>query len=97
MGPYGALTLSRGFPKTHRFTQAKIAFAVVAHRCKEIYSHRYSHMDKYDIKGKKTKIPLDLNFESALTLGEWDIDENWSKSKNEFLKGGANAGHRIYG
>lgn len=39
LGPYGALTLSRGFPKTHRFTQAKIAFAVAAHRCKEIYSH----------------------------------------------------------
>lgn len=51
-------------------------------------SHRFSHMDKYDMKGNKTKIPLDLSFESALTLGEWDIDENWSKYKEEFLKGG---------
>jgi len=39
LGRYGALTLSRGFPKTHRFAQAKIAFSVAAHRCKEIYSH----------------------------------------------------------
>lgn len=39
LGRYGALTLSRGFPKTHRFAQAKIALAVAAHRCKEIYSH----------------------------------------------------------
>ena len=51
-------------------------------------SHRYSHMDRYDTKGNKTKIPLDLSFEGALTLGEWDIDENWSKYKEEFLKGG---------
>lgn len=51
-------------------------------------SHRFSHKDKYDIKGNKTKIPLDLSFESALTFGEWDIDENWSKYREEFLKGG---------
>jgi len=51
-------------------------------------SHSFSHMDKYDIKGNKTKIPLKLSFESALTLGEWDIDENWSRYKDKFLKGG---------
>jgi len=51
-------------------------------------SHRFSHIDKHDIKGNKTKIPLDLSFESALTFGEWDIDENWSKYREEFLKGG---------
>jgi len=50
-------------------------------------SHRFSHRDKYDIKENKTKMPLDLSFESALTFGEWDIDENWSKYKEEFLKG----------
>lgn len=37
LGRYGSLTLSRGFPKTHRFVQAKIAFSVAAHRCREIY------------------------------------------------------------
>ncbi len=46
-------------------------------------------MYKYDIMGNKTKIPLKLSFESALTLGEWDIDENWTKYKEDFLKGGA--------
>jgi len=51
-------------------------------------SHRFSHIDKYDIKGNKTKITLDLSFESALTFGEWDIDENWSNYREEFLKGG---------
>ncbi|MDZ7698521.1 MAG: hypothetical protein U5R49_16870 [Deltaproteobacteria bacterium] len=51
-------------------------------------SHRFSHKDKYDIKGNKTKLPLDLSFESALTFGEWDIDENWSKYREGFLRGG---------
>ena len=50
-------------------------------------SHRFSHMDKYDIKGNKTKTALNLSFESALTFGDWDINENWAKYKEEFLKG----------
>ncbi|MGA6926760.1 MAG: BrxE family protein [Desulfosarcina sp.] len=37
LGKYGSLALSRGFPKTHRFAQAKVAFAVAAQRCQEIY------------------------------------------------------------
>ncbi len=37
LGRYGALALGRGFPKSHRFAQAKIAFAVAAQRCGEIY------------------------------------------------------------
>jgi len=49
--------------------------------------HRFSNMDKYDIKGNKTKIPIDLSFESALTFGDWDINKNWLKYKEEFLKG----------
>ena len=52
-------------------------------------SHRFSHMDKYNRKGKKTKVPLDLSFESALTLGEWDINENWREYREDFLKGGS--------
>ena len=50
-------------------------------------SHRVSHIDNYDQKGNKTKIPLDLSFESALTIGDWDINENWLKYREEFLKG----------
>jgi hypothetical protein len=43
LGRYGALALGRGFPKTHRFAQAKIAFSVAAHRCNEVYSHPSAH------------------------------------------------------
>ena len=44
-------------------------------------------MDKYDIKGNKMKKEINLSFESALTYGEWDINENWLKYKQEFVKG----------
>ena len=50
-------------------------------------SHGFSHMDKYDIKGNQIKKNLNLSFESALTYGDWDINKNWLKYKDEFLKG----------
>jgi hypothetical protein len=50
-------------------------------------SHGFSHLDKYDITGTQTKQGLGLSFESALTYGEWDINKNWLKYKEEFLKG----------
>ena len=50
-------------------------------------SHGFPHVDKYDIKGKQTKRILNLNFETALTYGDWDINENWLKYKQEFLRG----------
>ena len=43
LGRYGTLALSRGFPRTHLFAQARIAFSVAARRCKEIYSHPTAH------------------------------------------------------
>lgn len=33
----GALLMSRGFPKTHRFAQAKVLFAVARTRCLEVF------------------------------------------------------------
>lgn len=36
LGRLGAVTLKRGFPRTHRFAQARSVFAVAAHRCAEI-------------------------------------------------------------
>jgi len=30
---------------------------------------------------------LNLNFESALTYGDWDINVNWLKYKQKFLRG----------
>jgi hypothetical protein len=49
-------------------------------------SHGFSHVDRYDLRGKKTKRALNLTFESALTFGDWDINENWKKYRNAFLR-----------
>ena len=37
LGPIGTKVLQRGFPRTHRFAQARSVFAVAAHRCAEIF------------------------------------------------------------
>src|SRR5690349_9186917 len=37
LGPLGANALRRGFPRTHRFAQARSVFAVAAHRCAEVF------------------------------------------------------------
>ena len=37
LGPLGAVALRRGFPRTHRFAQARTVFAVAAHRCSEVF------------------------------------------------------------
>jgi len=50
-------------------------------------THGYAHMDRYDIRGNQTKRALNLQFESALTYGDWDINENWQKYRDAFLKG----------
>ena len=36
LGRLGAAALRRGFPRTHRFAQARSVFAVAAHRCSEV-------------------------------------------------------------
>src|SRR5688572_17203802 len=37
LGPLGAAALRRGFPRTHRFAQARSVFAVAGHRCSEVF------------------------------------------------------------
>jgi hypothetical protein len=37
LGSLGSSVLQRGFPRTHRFAQARSVFAVAAHRCREVY------------------------------------------------------------
>lgn len=37
LGPLGAAALRRGFPRTHRFAQARSVFAVAAYRCAEVF------------------------------------------------------------
>lgn len=53
-------------------------------------AHDFSHVDKYDLNGMQTKEPLGLNFESALTYAEWDINKNWLHYKMEYFKGVSN-------
>jgi hypothetical protein len=38
LGRTGAVALRRGFPRTHRFAQARSVFAVAAHRCAEVFN-----------------------------------------------------------
>jgi hypothetical protein len=37
LGRYGAIALERGFPRTHRFAQARVVFAVARSRCQELF------------------------------------------------------------
>ena len=37
LGRAGSLLMSRGFPRTHRFAQARIVFAVARARCAEVF------------------------------------------------------------
>jgi hypothetical protein len=37
LGRLGTAALRRGFPRTHRFAQARSVFAVAAHRCAEVF------------------------------------------------------------
>ena len=37
LGPYGAIALRRGLPRTHYFAQARSVFAVAAQRCSEVF------------------------------------------------------------
>jgi hypothetical protein len=37
LGRAGGLLMSRGFPKTHRFAQARLVFAVAKARCAEVF------------------------------------------------------------
>ncbi len=38
LGKLGTAALRRGFPRTHRFAQARSVFAVAAHRCSELFA-----------------------------------------------------------
>jgi hypothetical protein len=40
LGRLGTAALRRGFPRTHRFAQARSDFAVATHRCAEIFKPR---------------------------------------------------------
>jgi hypothetical protein len=37
LGRHGAIVLERGLPRTHRFVQARVVFAVARSRCQEVF------------------------------------------------------------
>lgn len=37
LGRHGAIALQRGLPRTHRFAQARVVFAVARSRCRELF------------------------------------------------------------
>ena len=50
-------------------------------------SHKFVHIDRYNIKGEKIKENLYLSYEESLTLADEDINLNWEYHKEKFLKG----------
>lgn len=50
-------------------------------------AHGYAHIDRFNIKGRKRKERLRLNFNEALTRAERDIKQNWLIYRERFLKG----------
>jgi hypothetical protein len=50
-------------------------------------SHGFSHVDRYNNKGQQKKDSLDMSFEEALTYADLDINENWEKYKERFIRG----------
>lgn len=63
LGALGTSVLSRGFPRTHHFAQARSVFAVAAHRCSEVY----------DPPGTVTlwNLPAEMEDEFELCWEQW--------------------------
>jgi hypothetical protein len=57
--------------------------AVIRYDC----AHGYAHKDCYNINEARRKIKLFLGYENALTFADDDINENWERYKEMFLKG----------
>lgn len=66
LGSLGSSVLSRGFPRTHHFAQARAVFAVAADRCREVY----------DPPASVTlwNMPADVEDELELRLESWRED-----------------------
>ncbi len=50
-------------------------------------AHGFSHIDRYNFAGEQTKESLELAFDEALSLADVDINENWEKYRDRYLKG----------
>ena len=50
-------------------------------------AHGYAHRDLYHPDGIQEKTPLPLlNYKDVLTYAAYDIDINWEKYKNKYLR-----------
>lgn len=68
--------------------QLEVAFQgewrpVVRYDC----SHDLAHRDAYNPAGEQRKEILSLPYAEALTFADEDLDENWEKYKDIFLRG----------
>ncbi len=71
LGALGASVLSRGFPRTHDFAQARSVFAVASQRCQEVFDPPRS----VTLWG----LPADVEDEFDLAWERWiDETEKWS-------------------
>ncbi|MEW6686885.1 MAG: hypothetical protein AB1393_11885 [Candidatus Edwardsbacteria bacterium] len=58
-------------------------YPIVRYDC----AHKSTHIDYYDLSGRKSKMELHLEFNEALIVADDDIRENWDKYLKDFLKG----------
>jgi len=93
--PYSKNTRKRHYHKTERgrvvnfVVQLEVEVEgewkpVVRYDC----SHKFTHRDAYNLRGKQRKEELGLTYEEALTFADEDIDENWARYHVAFTRGG---------
>lgn len=49
-------------------------------------AHGFAHVDKYAPDGRKEKVLLDFDLNTALTLADWDINNNWERYVEDFWR-----------
>jgi len=49
-------------------------------------THGFAHIDHYTPDGKKKKTVLELDLNTALTLADWDINNNWENYIRDFWR-----------
>lgn len=78
LGPHGAIALQRGLPRTHRFAQARVVFAVARSRCQELF----------DVSGSVTlwKLPAHVEDEFEERWHNWlATPDEWDSLFDELL------------
>ncbi|MCX8104236.1 MAG: hypothetical protein N3E42_07475 [Candidatus Bipolaricaulota bacterium] len=50
-------------------------------------AHGFARIDRYNLAGRQRKERLNVDFNTALTVGELDIKQHWATYRERFLKG----------